>query len=47
MFKPRGYTTAQGFIGFLADGGKMYFPTASEYYEYIEEIYGPKTVLSA
>ena len=47
MFKPRGYTTAQGFIGLLPDGGRMYFPTAAEYYEYIEELLEAATPISA
>lgn len=37
MFKAKGYYTPQGFIGFLPDGSRMYFPTAEEYYEFIEE----------
>ena len=37
MFKPKGYYTPQDFIGFLPDGRKMHFPTADEYYEYLEE----------
>ena len=38
LFRPAGYTTHQGFIGFLPDGSKMYFPTSDEYYEYVDEI---------
>lgn len=38
LFKPAGYTTHQGFIGFLPDGSKMYFPTSDEYYEYVNEM---------
>lgn len=38
MFRPAGYTTNQGFIGFLPDGTKMYFPTSNEYYEYVDDL---------
>ena len=38
MFRPTGYTTNQGFIGFLPDGSMMYFPTSNEYYEYVDEM---------
>lgn len=37
MFRPTGYTTNQGFIGFLPDGSKMFFPTSNEYYEYVDD----------
>ena len=47
MFKPYGYTTGQGFIGLLPDGRKMFFPTAGEYYEYIDELMEPATPISA
>jgi len=38
MFRPTGYTTIQGFIGFLPDGSKMYLPTSNEYYEYVDDL---------
>ena len=37
MFAPKGYYTSQGFVGILPDGTRMFFPTAEEYYEYLEE----------
>ena len=37
MFKPRGYYTSNGFLGFLPDGTRMMFPTYSEYVDYLEE----------
>ena len=37
MFIPKGYFTSDGYIGFLPDGGRLYFPTYDEYIEYIEE----------
>jgi len=47
MFKPCGYTTNQGYVGLLPDGRKMLFPTAGEYYEYVEEVIEPATPMSA
>ena len=38
LFRPAGYTTNQGYIGFLPDGSKMFFPTSDEYYEYVDEL---------
>ena len=38
MFRPTGYTTNQGFIGFLPDGSKMFFPTSNEYFEYVDDL---------
>lgn len=38
LFRPAGYTTHLGYVGFLPDGSKMYFPTCDEYYEYMEEM---------
>ena len=38
MFTPRGYFTQEGYIGFLPDGTKLYFPTYDEYIEYVEEV---------
>lgn len=35
MFKPKGYFTSSGYIGFLPDGSRMIFPTQGEYEEYI------------
>jgi hypothetical protein len=37
MFKPKGYFTDGGYIGFLPDGRKLYFPTYDEYMDYLEE----------
>ncbi len=37
MFTPKGYTTHQGYTGFLPGGGRMVFPTQDEYLEYIRE----------
>ena len=45
MFMPYGYTTSQGFVGFLPNGNRMYFPTPDEYYEYVEEL--PAAPMSA
>lgn len=45
MFRPTGYTTNQGFIGFLPNGSKMFFPTSNEYFEYVDDL-DESTVLS-
>ena len=37
MFIPKGYTTRQGYTGFLPDGRRMVFPTQDEYFDYIRE----------
>ena len=37
MFIPKGYFTSDGYVGFLPDGSKLYFPTYGEYVEYIRE----------
>ena len=37
MFKPKGYFTDGGYIGFLPDRRKLYFPTYDEYMDYLEE----------
>lgn len=37
MFTPKGYYTSDGYVGFLPDGSRLYFPTSDEYLEYIEE----------
>ena len=37
MFRPKGYFTSDGYVGFLPDGRKLYFPTYDEYMEYISE----------
>lgn len=37
MFNPRGYFTPEGYVGFLPDGSRLYFPTYDEYMEYVEE----------
>lgn len=38
MFNPKGYFTSDGYVGFLPDGSRLYFPTCDEYLEYIEEV---------
>jgi len=38
MFRPHGYLTNQGYIGFLPDGRHMLFSTEKEYMEYLSEI---------
>ena len=38
MFNPKGYTTFQGYTGFLPDGRRICFPTQDEYFDYIREI---------
>jgi hypothetical protein len=47
MFRPGGYTTNQGFIGFMPDGSRMFFPTSDEYYDYIEELIESAAPMSA
>ena len=37
MFRPRGFYTGSGFVGFLPDGRRMVFATYEEYVDYIEE----------
>lgn len=37
MFNPRGFFTADGYVGFLPDGTRLVFPTYDEYMEYVEE----------
>ena len=37
MFVPAGYTTRQGYTGFLPDGRRMVFPTQDEYYDYVRD----------
>lgn len=37
MFRPHGYLTSQGYIGFLPDGSRMLFSTEEEYMEYLAE----------
>ncbi len=39
-FMPRGFYTGQGYVGFLPGGGRMVFPTAEEYLDYIDEMCG-------
>ena len=38
MFRPKGYSTPQGYAGFLPDGRRMLFPTQDEYMDYLEEL---------
>ena len=40
MFTPKGYYTSQGYMGYLPDGRKAFFPTMEEYMEYVEELTG-------
>lgn len=37
MFKPKGYFTPDGYVGFLPDGSRLCFATYDEYMEYMEE----------
>ena len=37
MFRPKGYYTSNGYVGFLPDGSRMSFPTQDEYEEYVRE----------
>lgn len=37
MFRPKGYYTDGGYIGFLPDGRKMFFPTYDEYMDYVDD----------
>ena len=37
MFKPRGFYTGSGFVGFLPDGSRIIFATYDEYLDYICE----------
>ena len=37
MFKPRGFYTSNGYVGFLPDGSRIIFATYAEYMEYISE----------
>ena len=38
MYMPKGYYTGQAYVGFLPNGGRMSFPTQTEYREYIEDM---------
>ena len=35
MFRPKGYNTSNGYVGFLPDGSRMSFLTQDEYVEYV------------
>lgn len=37
MFRPKGYFTGDGYVGFLPDGSKQYFPTYDEYMDYVND----------
>lgn len=37
MFRPRGFYTSNGYVGFLPDGSKMVFATYGEYVDYLED----------
>ena len=37
MFKPKGFYTSNGYLGFLPNGSRMVFPTYDEYMDYLEE----------
>jgi len=37
VFKPKGFYTSHGYVGFLPDGSRMAFPTQGEYEEYIRD----------
>ena len=36
MFKPCGYYTGSGYVGFLPGNRKMFFASESDYYDYLE-----------
>ena len=38
MFNLKGYFTSDGYVGFLPDGSRLYFPPYDEYVEYMEEV---------
>lgn len=38
MFNPKGYEIGDGYIGYLPDGGRMFFPTHDEYTDYVREL---------
>ena len=38
MFNPSGFYTGNGFVGFMPDGSRMFFPTLDEYADYIREL---------
>ena len=47
-FHPKGYFTNDGYVGFLPDGRRVYFPTYSEYLEWmLQKFVGLLTVLTA
>ena len=37
MFRPRGFYTSSGYVGFLPDGTRIVFATYDEYVDYIRE----------
>ena len=38
MFRPKGYSTSNGYIGFLPNGRRMVFPTQGEYLDFLAEL---------
>ena len=34
-FRPKGFFTSDGYVGFLPDGRRLSFPTCEEYLEFI------------
>ena len=36
-FRPRGFFTNDGYVGFLPDGHRVYFPTYDEYLEFVAD----------
>ena len=37
MFKPKGFYTSNGYMGFLPNGSRMVFPTYDEYMDFIRD----------
>ncbi len=35
VFRPKGFFTSDGYVGFLPDGRRLSFPTYDEYLEFI------------
>ena len=36
-FRPKGYFTNDGYVGFLPDGRRLSFPTYAEYLEFVAD----------
>ena len=37
VFRPKGFFTSDGYVGFLPDGRRLSFPTYEEYLEFISD----------